>query len=86
MCRREEAMLWTYCVARLGSMPSWAADAQGARVDEWGEPAREEIRQLFGLEEEDDEEVIKIEVYRGERWTLEKERMNDAFMVRDFSL
>jgi len=33
---------------------------------------------MFGLTDQDDD-VIKIEVHRGERWTLERGRMQKAF-------
>ncbi len=44
----------------------------------WDVDAREEIDYLFGLGE-GDEDVIKIEVYRGERWTLENGRIGKVF-------
>jgi 3-O-alpha-D-mannopyranosyl-alpha-D-mannopyranose xylosylphosphotransferase len=44
----------------------------------WGEEARAEIEELFGLNQEDTD-VIKIEIHRGERWTLEEERMKSHF-------
>lgn len=50
----------------------------GTREGLWGPAARSEVQDMFGLTEEDSD-VIKIEVHRGERWTLEAGRMNKAF-------
>jgi len=65
--RWREALLWTYVVANMGT-----------REGHWGSVAREEIKDMFGLTDQDDD-VIKIEVHRGERWTLETGRMQKAF-------
>ncbi|KAK8847626.1 hypothetical protein IAR55_005485 [Kwoniella newhampshirensis] len=67
--RWREALLWTYVVANLGNLESW---------DQWGPDARKELRDMFGLTEHDDD-VVKIEVHRGERWTLEPGRMDKVF-------
>jgi hypothetical protein len=67
--RWREALLWTYVVGNLG-----AVNPAGV----WGEEARAELKDMFGLGETDDD-VIKIEVHRGERWTLESGRMERAF-------
>lgn len=50
----------------------------GGTDGNWGNAARTELRDMFGLTESDDD-VIKIEVHRGERWTLEKGRMSKVF-------
>ncbi|WWC59711.1 uncharacterized protein I303_102273 [Kwoniella dejecticola CBS 10117] len=68
--RWREALLWTYIVANLGTL--------GESPDTWNELARNELRDMFGLNENDDD-VIKIEVHRGERWTLEPGRMAKVF-------
>ncbi len=81
--RWREALLWTFCVAKVGSMPLWMSPPTTGpenNVDMWGDEARDEIRALFGLETDDDD-VIKIEVHRGERWTLESDRINGVFEV-----
>lgn len=79
--RWREALLWTWVVANVGTKPSWSRrsgggddDTQTGRVGVWGAEARDEIKDLFGLTEEDDD-VVKIEVHRGERWTLESKRI-----------
>ncbi|WVR04824.1 hypothetical protein IAU60_001836 [Kwoniella sp. DSM 27419] len=64
--RWREALIWTYVVANLGTLaPS---------SDQWGHEARNELKDMFGMSE-DDQDVVKIEVQRGERWTLEPGRM-----------
>ncbi|WWC68199.1 uncharacterized protein I206_102122 [Kwoniella pini CBS 10737] len=68
--RWREALLWTYVVANLGTL--------GDSSDTWNDQARNELRDMFGLNENDDD-VIKIEVHRGERWTLEPGRMSKVF-------
>ncbi|WWC86667.1 uncharacterized protein L201_001544 [Kwoniella dendrophila CBS 6074] len=68
--RWREALLWTYVVANLGTL--------GESSDTWNHLARNELKDMFGLNENDDD-VIKIEVHRGERWTLEPGRMARAF-------
>jgi len=50
----------------------------GARQGFWGNVARADLRDMFGLTENDDD-VIEIEVHRGERWTLESGRMAKVF-------
>jgi hypothetical protein len=68
-------------------MPLWsdvAFEEEDEVVDEWGQLARAEIKSLFGLDKED-EDVVSIEVHRGERWTLEAGRLNDVFNVSDSS-
>jgi 3-O-alpha-D-mannopyranosyl-alpha-D-mannopyranose xylosylphosphotransferase len=64
--RWREALLWTYVVGNLG------------RSGTWNDNARTEIMDMFGLGEGDDD-VIKIEVHRGDRWTLEPGRMAKMF-------
>jgi 3-O-alpha-D-mannopyranosyl-alpha-D-mannopyranose xylosylphosphotransferase len=44
----------------------------------WTDTGRAEIMDMFGLGEEDDD-VVKIEVHRGDRWTLERGRMARMF-------
>jgi 3-O-alpha-D-mannopyranosyl-alpha-D-mannopyranose xylosylphosphotransferase len=44
----------------------------------WGTDAREEIADLFGLGV-NDQDVVKIEVHKHERWTLEPERLEKTF-------
>nr|XP_018999326.1 uncharacterized protein I203_08102 [Kwoniella mangroviensis CBS 8507]OCF62787.1 hypothetical protein I203_08102 [Kwoniella mangroviensis CBS 8507] len=68
--RWREALLWTYVVANLGTL--------GESPDTWDHLARAELKDMFGLNDDDDD-VIKIEVHRGERWTLEPGRMARAF-------
>lgn len=53
-------------------------DRYDGPVDFWGDDARADVRALFGLSERD-HDVVKIEVHKGERWTLEKERMTGVF-------
>ncbi|WWD21714.1 hypothetical protein CI109_106201 [Kwoniella shandongensis] len=67
--RWREALLWTYVVANLGALEP---------EEQWGDTARKELKDMFGLTE-NDEDVIKIEVHRGERWTLEQGRMDKGF-------
>lgn len=80
--RWREALLWTWIVAKVGSAPQWQHEETGERLDgdvgTWGDEARREIRDLFGMGDHDDD-VIKIEVHRGERWTLEEDRMKAHF-------
>ncbi|TXT04980.1 hypothetical protein VHUM_03800 [Vanrija humicola] len=66
--RWREALLWTYIVAKLGDSD-----------DHLGHNAREEFRDLFGLERGVDDDVVQIEVHRGPRWTLERARMKSNF-------
>jgi 3-O-alpha-D-mannopyranosyl-alpha-D-mannopyranose xylosylphosphotransferase len=67
--RWREALLWTYAVANLGRK---ALGEEG----HWGDTARMELREMFGLMDEYEyEDVMKIEVHKGDRWTLEPERM-----------
>ncbi|OCF33813.1 hypothetical protein I316_04525 [Kwoniella heveanensis BCC8398] len=68
--RWREALLWTYIVANLGTL--------GSSTDTWSNVARVELKDMFGLAE-DDNDVVKIEVHRGERWTLESGRMAKMF-------
>lgn len=68
MERWREALLWTYIVAHVGTL----------ELGIWGAEAREEIAALFELGK-DDYDVVKIEVHKGERWTLEPGRMEKAF-------
>jgi 3-O-alpha-D-mannopyranosyl-alpha-D-mannopyranose xylosylphosphotransferase len=60
--------LWTYVVANLGAR----------EYGFWADNARAELQDMFGLTPEDTD-VIKIEVHKGERWTLEPGRMNKVF-------
>lgn len=60
-------MLWTWIVANIGGQDGV-----------WGDEARETISHFFGLTAED-EAVGSIEVHRGERWTLEDDRVRDIF-------
>lgn len=78
--RWREAMLWTWVVAKVGTKPMWSgAEVEGTEeVGVWGNQARSEVRQLFGMAEEDTD-VVKIEIHRGARWTTEQERMTAAF-------
>lgn len=80
--RWREALLWTWVVAKVGSAPQWQHEETGERlggeVGTWGAEARQEIRDLFGMGDQDDD-VIKIEVHLGERWTLEEDRMKAHF-------
>lgn len=76
--RWREALLWTWIVARVGSLPAWTDNYLGGKVDVWGEEARREIMDLFGLSEAD-EDITRLEIHRGERWTLEEERMSANF-------
>lgn len=80
--RWREALLWTWIVGKVGTAPQWqpgqTGQYLGGTVGIWGEEARAEIEELFGLNQEDTD-VIKIEIHRGERWTLEEERMNSHF-------
>jgi 3-O-alpha-D-mannopyranosyl-alpha-D-mannopyranose xylosylphosphotransferase len=71
--RWREAMLWTWAVARVGTRPAWGEN-KGGQIGIWGDEARDDIKELFGVTDEDDD-VIEIEVTRGERWTMEKDRM-----------
>ena len=71
--RWREALLWTWAVARVGTRPAWGEN-KGGEIGIWGEEARDDIKELFGVTDEDDD-VIEIEVNRGERWTMEKDRM-----------
>ena len=66
-------MLWTWAVARVGTRPAWGEN-KGGQIGIWGDEARDDIKELFGVTDEDDD-VIEIEVTRGERWTMEKDRM-----------
>ena len=50
----------------------------GTKEGVWGDVARAELRDMFCLTDNDDD-VIKIEVHRGERWTLERGRMAKIF-------
>lgn len=59
--------MWTYVVAKLGAGGDWTDEARG------------EIMILFDMTEEDVRDVAKIEVHRGERWTLEEGRVAGAF-------
>lgn len=59
--------MWTYVVANMGTRQGY-----------WGEDVRNEIRDMFGLTPNDDD-VIKIEVHKGERWTLEAGRVDKMF-------
>ncbi|WVQ79814.1 3-O-alpha-D-mannopyranosyl-alpha-D-mannopyranose xylosylphosphotransferase [Cryptococcus sp. DSM 104549] len=68
--RWREALLWTWTVANMGTISS--------PNDMWTDETRTEIKDLFGLSPADDD-VVKIEVHRGERWTLEQGRMDRAF-------
>jgi len=56
-------------VANLGALDGLA---------QWSDLARNEIMDMFGLSASD-EDVIKIEIHRGERWTLEQGRMDSMF-------
>ena len=67
--RWREALLWTYCVSNLGML-----DVPGR----WSDDARSELLDMFGLGS-GDEDVVKIEVHLGERWTLEEGRMHKVF-------
>ncbi|ORY21754.1 hypothetical protein BCR39DRAFT_553054 [Naematelia encephala] len=67
--RWREALLWTYVVANLGTLE---------RSGVWSDVARKDVMDMFGLAEDDDD-VIKIEVHRGDRWTLEDGRMQKVF-------
>ena len=71
--RWREALLWTWAVARVGTRSAWGEDL-GGEVGVWGDEAREDIMDLFGVEEDDDD-VVEIEIHRGKRWTLETGRM-----------
>jgi 3-O-alpha-D-mannopyranosyl-alpha-D-mannopyranose xylosylphosphotransferase len=63
--RWREALLWTWAVANLGG-------ANG----QWGDDSRAAIKNLFELGE-GDEDVVQIEVHRGERKTLQS--MKETF-------
>jgi 3-O-alpha-D-mannopyranosyl-alpha-D-mannopyranose xylosylphosphotransferase len=78
--RWREALLWTWVVGKVGTRPIWEGKGNylGGEVGMWGEEAREEISNLFGLGDTDDD-VVKIEVHRGERWTMERDRMTSNF-------
>jgi 3-O-alpha-D-mannopyranosyl-alpha-D-mannopyranose xylosylphosphotransferase len=65
--RWREGMLWTWVVANLG-----------AKTGNWDDSARERIKDMFGLGN-DDQDVAQMEVHRGERWTLKKERIGEMF-------
>lgn len=71
--RWREALLWTWAVARVGTRPAWGEN-KGGETGIWGDEARDDIKELFGVTDEDDD-VIEIEVNRGDRWTLEKDRI-----------
>ncbi|KAL7419077.1 Xanthine phosphoribosyltransferase 1 [Cryptotrichosporon argae] len=65
--RWREALLWTYVVANLGGAKGYLdEDARGAIAD------------MFGLTAAD-ADVTTIEVYRGERYTLEPARLARTF-------
>lgn len=68
--RWREALLWTWTVANMGTL--------GGSQDHWDNDTRRAIKNLFGFTENDDD-VVKIEVHRGERWTLEPGRMQRVF-------
>lgn len=80
--RWREALLWTWAVAKVGTAPQWqpeeTGEILGGTVGYWGAEARREIQDLFGLEDKDND-VIKIEIHKGERWTLEEDRMKSHF-------
>ncbi|RSH79984.1 Xanthine phosphoribosyltransferase 1 [Apiotrichum porosum] len=63
--RWREALLWTWAVANLGG-------ANG----QWGDDSRAAIKNLFELGK-GDEDVVQIEVHRGERKTLQS--MKETF-------
>lgn len=68
--RWREALLWTWIVANMGTI--------SGSQDRWDDATRTAIKDLFGFTE-NDTDVVKIEVHRGERWTLEPGRMQKAF-------
>ncbi|ODN79461.1 3-O-alpha-D-mannopyranosyl-alpha-D-mannopyranose xylosylphosphotransferase [Cryptococcus amylolentus CBS 6039] len=68
--RWREALLWTWVVTNMGT--------RGSTKAHWDDNTRSEIKDLFGFSDGDDD-VVKIEVHRGERWTLENGRMQRAF-------
>lgn len=69
MERWREALLWTFVVANMGTL-----DGSGL----WATAVRTELLDLFGLDA-GDEDVEEIEVHRGERWTLERDRFRRVF-------
>ncbi|EIW71073.1 hypothetical protein TREMEDRAFT_67553 [Tremella mesenterica DSM 1558] len=68
--RWREALLWTYVVANLGTLGPPGL---------WSISARDELMDMFGMGP-GDEDVIKIEVHKGERWTIEEGRMEKLFL------
>lgn len=68
--RWREALLWTWVVANMGTI--------SGSQDRWDDATRTAIKDMFGFTENDND-VVKIEVHRGERWTLEPGRMQKAF-------
>lgn len=68
--RWREALLWTWVVANMGTI--------SGSHDRWDDATRTAIKDMFGFTENDND-VVKIEVHRGERWTLEPGRMQKAF-------
>lgn len=68
--RWREALLWTWVVANMGTI--------SGSQDRWDDATRTAIKDMFGFTENDND-VVKIEVHRGERWTLEPGRMQRAF-------
>ena len=67
--RWREALLWSFAVAGMGTIGEWGV---------WGRDARDHLRHLFGLVE-GDENVVQIEVHKGERSTLRDWRMEHHF-------
>ena len=65
--RWREALLWTWAVANIG-----------ARNGNWDDQARSDVKDLFGLTAADFD-VAQIEVHRGERWTMKRERIEELF-------
>lgn len=68
--RWREALLWTWVVANMGTI--------SGSQDRWDDAARTAIKDMFGFTE-NDTDVVKIEVHRGDRWTLEPGRMQKVF-------
>ena len=67
--RWREALLWTYVVCNMGMIES---------AGHWGDLARQDLKEMFGLGD-GDEDVVRIDVRRAERWTLEPGRVEKIF-------
>lgn len=67
MERWREALLWTFVVANLGGTEG-----------QWGDSARKHVKDLFDITDADND-VLGIEVYRGERWTIERMCVDKTF-------